>query len=53
MRLLTDYRWPGNVRELRTVVENLVVFATGDTIDRDDLQVHVVSLRASAAHGPA
>jgi len=30
---LTDYPWPGNVRELRNVIERLVVFNDGDTID--------------------
>jgi len=30
---LVDYRWPGNVRELRNVIERLLVFNDGDTID--------------------
>lgn len=30
---LVDYPWPGNVRELRNVIERLVVFNDGDTID--------------------
>ena len=41
MKLLADYRWTGNVRELRNVVENLVIFASGENLDRDDLPAEV------------
>ncbi len=34
---LRDYDWPGNVRELRNVVENMVLFARGDTLTLADL----------------
>ncbi len=37
MAALTAYEWPGNVRELENVVERLVVFSRGSTIDVDDL----------------
>jgi len=37
LRLLHNYRWPGNVRELRNVIQQMVVFAEGDTLDVDDL----------------
>nr|WP_248279809.1 helix-turn-helix domain-containing protein [Aromatoleum bremense] len=30
---LVDYPWPGNVRELRNVIERLLVFNDGETID--------------------
>ena len=33
MARLVDYHWPGNVRELRNVIERLLVFNDGDTID--------------------
>jgi len=35
MRELTHFHWPGNVRELKNVVENMIIFCTGDTITRD------------------
>ncbi len=34
---LRAYRWPGNVRELRNAVERAAIFATGPTVDVDDL----------------
>jgi len=34
---LIDYRWPGNVRELRNVVERLVAFSDGGTIEEPDV----------------
>jgi DNA-binding NtrC family response regulator len=37
LRLLMNYRWPGNVRELRNVINQMVVFAEGDTLDVNDL----------------
>ncbi len=37
LRLLHNYRWPGNVRELWNVINQMVVFVEGDTIDVDDL----------------
>jgi len=37
LRYLVNYRWPGNVRELQNVINQMVVFATGDVIDVDDL----------------
>jgi DNA-binding NtrC family response regulator len=36
--LLMAYRWPGNVRQLKNVVEQLALFETGETIDRDTLK---------------
>ncbi len=37
LRLLLNYRWPGNVRELRNAINQMVVFASGDTVDVKDL----------------
>jgi len=37
LRLLHNYRWPGNVRELQNVINQMVVFAEGDTLDVKDL----------------
>ena len=37
VRLLHNYRWPGNVRELQNVVNQMVVFCEGDTLDVRDL----------------
>jgi DNA-binding NtrC family response regulator len=34
---LTAYDWPGNVRELENMIERLVVFSRGSTIDVADL----------------
>ncbi|HKQ46791.1 MAG TPA: sigma-54 dependent transcriptional regulator [Phycisphaerae bacterium] len=37
LRLLENYRWPGNVRELQNVVNQMVVFCDGETLDVKDL----------------
>ncbi len=37
MSVLEKYNWPGNVRELQNVVEQLLSFAAGATVDVDDL----------------
>jgi len=37
LRYLMNYRWPGNVRELQNVINQMVVFAAGNTLDVDDL----------------
>ncbi len=34
---LESYSWPGNIRELQNVIENLVVFSQGDSIELDSL----------------
>ncbi len=37
LELMNDYQWPGNVRELENMMERVVIFAAGDTIEEDDL----------------
>lgn len=37
LRKLMSFSWPGNVRELENMVERLVVFARGTTIDAVDI----------------
>ena len=37
LRMLENYRWPGNVRELQNVVNQMVVFCDGETLDLADL----------------
>jgi len=50
MRILVENPWEGNVRELRNLLESLVVFAAGDTVDVADLPREYVE-RTSAATG--
>lgn len=37
MELLGGHVWPGNVRELKNTVERVIIMASGETIDADDL----------------
>ncbi|MEM9456143.1 MAG: sigma-54 dependent transcriptional regulator [Myxococcota bacterium] len=37
LETLARYRWPGNIRELENLVERMVLFASGPTIERDAL----------------
>ncbi|KPJ51908.1 MAG: chemotaxis protein CheY [Planctomycetes bacterium DG_58] len=43
-RILVRYPWPGNVRELRNCIENMVVMATGDTLEVADIPDHIHAL---------
>lgn len=38
---LMQFAWPGNVRQLRNVMENLVLFSSGGSIDVDDLPAEI------------
>ncbi|APR85238.1 Response regulator of zinc sigma-54-dependent two-component system [Minicystis rosea] len=39
MRKLTQHRWPGNVRELENVITKAVVFASGQQLGPDDIDL--------------
>ena len=39
--VLSKYEWPGNVRELENLVERLMVFSEGETIQLEDLPPHI------------
>ena len=43
LKALEDYDWPGNVRQLRTVVEKMIVLATGDKLTVADIPLEVKS----------
>jgi len=45
---LRTYGWPGNIRELENLVERMVLFASGDQIERDDLPDNFQELEAGA-----
>ena len=49
---LMRYPWPGNVRELRNLMERLVMFGKGTTIDVADLPETVTGARATPQEGP-
>jgi two-component system response regulator HydG len=38
---LVSYSWPGNVRELRSMIEQAVIFAVGNEIQADELNLPV------------
>jgi NtrC-family two-component system response regulator AlgB len=40
---LRQYHWPGNVRELRNVVERAVLLGTAETIEVDNIPMHLAS----------
>jgi DNA-binding NtrC family response regulator len=39
---LKAYSWPGNIRELANVVQQMIVFCTGDTITTSDLPLYLL-----------
>ncbi|MBN2102478.1 sigma-54-dependent Fis family transcriptional regulator [bacterium] len=41
MYRLSEYHWPGNIRELRNIVERLIIFEKGQTIDGTIVQRHL------------
>ncbi len=49
---LSDYAWPGNVRELRNVIERLLVFNDGETIDEATV-CSILSIPPEKASTPA
>jgi DNA-binding NtrC family response regulator len=47
--LLAAQPWPGNVRQLQNLIERLVVLATGETIDADEVSAELPAGRRPAA----
>lgn len=41
--ILSNYSWPGNIRELKAVITRAALMAESDTIQPDDLPVHLKS----------
>jgi DNA-binding NtrC family response regulator len=48
---LTQHPWPGNVRELRTTLVRAALFASGDRIDRSDVEYALLPTRTTAVAG--
>ncbi len=49
LEALRAYDWPGNIRELKNVIERLMIMASGDTIDADDLPANIQHPTAQTA----
>ena len=47
MNLLREYNWPGNVRELKNVMERIVVLASSNVIDIDQIPEDLKSVAGS------
>ncbi len=47
LEALQRYPWPGNVRELENAIEQSLVFAEGDTLEKRDLPAHVTGTSLS------
>jgi DNA-binding NtrC family response regulator len=41
LEILLRYDWPGNIRELENLIEQLVVLASGETIEANHLPPHL------------
>ena len=52
LAFLCGYHWPGNVRELKNVIARGVAFASGETIQVDDLQVDFLDLPTGTEPSP-
>ena len=49
-RVLLSYSFPGNIRELEHIIERAIIFAEGDSIKPDDLNLpHMPSYRETAS----
>ena len=47
-RLLKAFHWPGNVRQLKSVIEQVALFESGNTVDADTLRQYMPSTRETA-----
>ncbi len=47
-RLLKAYHWPGNVRQLKSVIEQVALFESGNTVDAATLSQYMPDNRAKA-----
>ena len=47
-RLLKSYHWPGNVRQLKSVIEQVALFESGNTVDAATLSQYMPSNRSTA-----
>ncbi len=45
MRILEAYDYPGNIRELENIIEHVMVFCTGDTLEAEHLQKEIQPTR--------
>ena len=46
--LLKSYHWPGNVRQLKSVIEQVALFESGNTVDAQTLSQYMPSNRNTA-----
>ena len=47
-RLLKSYHWPGNVRQLKSVIEQVALFESGNTVDAGTLRQYMPNTRETA-----
>ncbi len=47
-RMLKAYHWPGNVRQLKSVIEQVALFESGNTVDAETLRQYMPSNRNTA-----
>ena len=47
-RLLKAYHWPGNVRQLKSVIEQVALFESGNTVDAATLRQYMPNTRETA-----
>lgn len=53
IRLLKEYHWPGNIRELKNIMERMVVLASSDTIDVNQLPDDIRKRNGSGLRQPS
>ena len=47
-RMLKSYHWPGNVRQLKSVIEQVALFESGNTVDSNTLSQYMPDNRNTA-----